>query len=78
MPRDDFGCLSEPLGGLELTLGVDDLRAPLTFCFGLTSHHALHVRGYVDVFDLNARHLHTPRLGGVVDDALKIDRQLVG
>lgn len=48
------GGAREVLGGLELTLGVDDLRPALALGLGLTSHRALHRLGDLDVLELNA------------------------
>ena len=44
MLHDERGVL-QPLGGLELALGVDHLRAPLALGLRLAGHRALHVGG---------------------------------
>ena len=61
----------EPLGGLELALGGDHLRAPLALGLGLPRHRALHVAGDLDVLDLDDRDLDAPRRGLLVDDPLQ-------
>src|SRR3954471_13923806 len=61
----------ELLRRLELALGVDDLRAPLALGFGLAGHRALHLRGDLDVLDLDDRDLDPPGAGLLVDDRLQ-------
>ncbi len=61
----------EPLGGLELALGRDDLRAPLALGLGLARHRALHVARDLDVLHLDDRDLDPPRRGCLVDDRLE-------
>ena len=51
----------QPLGGLELALGGDDLRAPLALGLGLARHRALHAGRDLDVLDLDDRDLDAPR-----------------
>ena len=51
----------QPLGRLELALGVDDLRAPLALGLGLARHRALHARRDLDVLHLDGRDLDAPR-----------------
>ena len=62
----------EPRRGLELALGVDDLRAALALGLGLARHRVLHALGDLDVLDLDGRDLHAPGLGLVVDDLLQV------
>ena len=45
--------VGEALGGRELALGVDDLRAPLALGLGLAGHGALHRLREFDVLDLD-------------------------
>src|SRR4051794_33546061 len=66
------GGLAEPRRGLELALGVDDLRAPLALGLRLAGHRVLHPLGDPDVLDLDRGDLHAPRLGLLVDDPLKL------
>ena len=61
----------EPLRGLVLTFSGDHFGAPFALRFGLAGHRALHVRGDLDVFDLDDRDLDPPRRGLAVDDSLQ-------
>ncbi len=61
----------EPLAGLVLALGVDDLCPRLAFGFRLPCHRALHLCGDLDVFDLDDGDLDPPRRGLLVDDSLQ-------
>jgi hypothetical protein len=61
----------QPLGGLELALGVDHLRAPLALGLGLPGHRALHALRDLDVLDLDDRDLDAPGRGLLVDDRLQ-------
>ncbi len=72
MLGDDRGGIRELLRGLELTLGIDDLGSPIPLRLGLAAHGPLDLGGQRDVFDLDEGHLHTPRLGQVVDDGLDL------
>jgi hypothetical protein len=81
---DPFRGVRQGLGSLELALGVDDLGAPVTLRLSLTRHGATHGLGQLDVLDLDEGDLDTPRIGDVVDDALKplvdlvpVDQQFV-
>ena len=67
---DHVGGVAQLLGGLELALGVDDLRAPLALGLGLQRHRALHRARDLDVADLDRRDLDAPRLGVLVDGLL--------
>ena len=69
--RQHLGRLRELLGGLELALGADDLRAPLALGLGLARHGPLHALRELDVLDLDDGDLDAPRLGLLVDDALQ-------
>src|SRR5437870_2826401 len=60
---DDVGVVAELGRGLELALGVDDLRAPLALGLGLAGDRALHAARDLDVLDLDGRHLDPPWLG---------------
>ena len=51
----------EPLRGLVLALGVDDLRPPLALGLGLARHRPLHAARDLDVLDLDDRDLDSPR-----------------
>ena len=61
----------QPLGGLELALGVDHLRAPLALGLRLARHRALHALRDLDVLDLDDRDLDAPGRGLLVDDPLQ-------
>ena len=61
----------QPLGGLELALGVDDLRAALALGLGLARHRPLHARRDLDVLHLDGGDLDAPWLGRLVDDLLE-------
>ena len=61
----------QPLGGLELALGVDHLRAPLALGLGLAGHRALHALRDLDVLHLDDRDLDPPGRGLLVDDPLQ-------
>src|SRR3954452_20574635 len=74
---DDVGGLAQARGGLELALGVDDLRAPLALGLGLTGHRVLHPLRDPDVLDLDGRDLHSPRLRLLVDDLLELVVELL-
>src|SRR5206468_4191887 len=63
----DLSCVLQALGRLVLTLGVDDLRAPLTFRLGLAGHRTLHAARDLDVLHLDDRDLDAPRCGRLVD-----------
>ncbi len=67
----DLSGLSETLGCLKLTLGIDDLGPALSFCLSTLRHCALHFDGKVDVLDLDEVHLDTPRIRQVIDDPLQ-------
>jgi hypothetical protein len=69
--------LPERLGGLQLALRVDHLRAPLALGLGLPAHRPAHRLGQLDVLDLDQRHLDAPRVGEVVDDLLELLVDLV-
>ena len=78
------GCLpivaaacGELVGGLELALGRDDLRAPLALGLGLARHRPLHRLRDLDVLDLDRRDLDAPGLGLLVDDPLQLVVQAV-
>src|SRR5205085_11718336 len=49
VPVDDLGRLGELLTGLELALGVNDLRSLFALGLGLPRHRALHRRRQLDV-----------------------------
>jgi hypothetical protein len=61
----------EPLGGLELALGGDHLRAALALGLGLAGHRALHAGRDLDVLHLDDRDLDAPGRGSLVDDLLQ-------
>ena len=69
---DHVGGLAQARRGLELALGVDDLRAPLALGLGLARHRVLHRRRDADVLDLDGGDLDAPRLGLLVDDLLQL------
>ena len=69
--RHDRRCVLQPLRGLELALGGDDLGATLALGLRLPCHRALHARRDLDVLDLDHRHLDPPRRRGLVDDRLQ-------
>src|SRR5215217_9342285 len=58
--------LPEALGGLVLALRRYDLGPPLALALGLAGHRPLHLRGDLDVLDLNHAHLYPPRLSLLV------------
>jgi hypothetical protein len=71
------------LSGLVLTLGGDDLGAPVALGLGLAEHRASHGLGQLDVLDLDEGDLDAPGVGDVVDDPLEplvhlvqVDQQL--
>src|SRR6202165_5011706 len=64
-------------GRLALALGVDDLGTPRALGFGLLRHGANHAFVEIDILDLNSRDLDAPRFGGLVEDALQVDVELV-
>ena len=72
MRADHVGGLGELGGGLELALGVDDLRASLALGLGLSGDRVLHPLGDLDVADLDGGDLDPPRLGLRVDHVLKL------
>jgi hypothetical protein len=84
MPTHDVGGFSQPRGGLKLALCRNDFRAPLTLCFGLFGHGALHLLRQIHVFDFDGVDLDAPlasfgiqnRLQAVVD-ALDLGKQIV-
>src|SRR2546421_1576620 len=61
----------QPLSGLVLALGVDDLCAPLALCLRLARHRALHAARNLDVLHLDDRDLDAPGRGRLVDDPLQ-------
>src|SRR5882762_9214195 len=65
------------LGRLGLALGVDDLGAPGALGLGLLRHGANHAFIEIHVLDLDVRDLDAPVLGGLIEDALQVDVQLV-
>src|SRR6185312_7477044 len=67
----DLRRVVQALGGLELALGVDDLRASLALGLRLARHRALHALRDPDVLDLDRRDLDAPRVGLLVDDLLQ-------
>src|SRR4051794_10104575 len=67
----------QPLRRLVLTLGVDDLRAPLALGLRLPRHGALHAARDLDVLHLDDRDLDPPRGGCLVDDLLQDGVDLV-
>ena len=77
LPADRRGSLRKLVGGLELALGGDDLRAPLALGLGLARHRPLHRLRDLDVLDLDRRDLDAPRLGLLVDDPLQLVVQAV-
>src|SRR5215217_3780010 len=77
LPADDRRRSGQLLRGLELALGVDDLRPALALGLGLARHRSLHRLRYLDVLDLDRRHLDAPGLRLVVDDLLEIVVQAV-
>src|SRR3989338_1677964 len=68
---NDVRGVGQLLRRLELALGVDDFGAPLALGLGLPGDRADHLLGQVDVFDLDRRDLHAPRLRLLIDDALQ-------
>src|SRR3954452_21156538 len=74
---DDVGGLAQARGGLELALGVDDLRAALALGLGLAGHRVLHPLRDPDVLDLDRGDLHAPWLGLLVDDLLELVVELL-
>src|SRR5208337_2832688 len=81
---EDVGGLMELGRRLELTLGADDLRPPLTLGLSLARDGALHLLGQVHVLYLHVRHLDAPRLGVQVEyllealvDLLPVGEELV-
>ena len=69
--RHDLGGLPEFVGGLELPLGVDDLRAPVAFGLRLGGHGPLHRVGEVHILDFHDGDFNPPRLGVPIDDLLQ-------
>jgi hypothetical protein len=72
MLRDDVSRLAKLHRGLELSFGGDDLCTAFALGLGFLGHCALHVIGEYDVFDLDRRHLRSPRLRVSVDDVLDL------
>ena len=69
---DHVGGVGELGRGLELALGVDDLRAALALGLGLPGDRVLHGLRDLDVLDLDRGHLDPPRLGLCVDHVLEL------
>src|SRR5512145_2572242 len=69
--------LEQLLGGLQLTLSQDHLRAALALGFGLARHGAYHVLVEVDVLGLHHRHLDAPGVGLRVEHALDVEIELL-
>jgi hypothetical protein len=72
MLRDDVSRLAELHRGLVFALSGYDLRPTLAFGLSFLRHGALHVVGQSNVFDLDRRHLRSPRLGVPVDRILDL------
>ena len=63
--------------GLLLAFGVDDLGATRALGLGLLGDCADHAFVEIDVLDLDIRDLDAPGVGGLVEDALDVDVELV-
>ena len=63
--------MPEFVGGLELPLSVDNLRAPFAFGLRLAGHGPLHRLGEVHVLDFLDGDFCPPRLGVPIDDLLQ-------
>ena len=73
----DLRGLREPLRGLEFAFGRDHLGAALALGLGLRRDRALHILREIDIFQLDERDLHAPRLGLRIDDFLDARVELV-
>src|SRR5208337_4563071 len=73
----DLGGIGEPLRRLEFALRRDHLGAPLALGLSLRRDRALHVLRQIDIFQLNQRDLHAPRLGLRIDYFLDARVELV-
>ena len=60
--------MSKVLSGADFTFGVDDDGAAFALCLCLLGNGADHAVWQVDVFELNAGHLHAPAFGVFVDE----------
>ena len=56
---------------------MDDLGPLFALGLRLFGHRSLHVRRQIDVFDLDHRDLDAPRVGGIVDDRLQTNVELL-
>src|ERR1051325_1765523 len=66
----DCCCFSQFLGGLELTVRMNDCGAPFAFRLGLFGHGALHLLGQVNIPYFHKDHFDTPRFGLSVENFL--------
>src|SRR5208283_1924537 len=66
----DLRGLREPLRSLEFAFGRNHLGAALALGLGLRRDRALHILREIDIFQLDERDLHAPRLGLRIDDFL--------
>ncbi len=74
---DDLGGLADPLGGLELALGVDDLGPPLALGLGLAGDGADHALVDIDALDFHVGDLDSPHVGFGVQNVLDVPVQFV-
>ena len=76
---DDPRGIGEFHRGFLLALGLDDARALLADCFGLTRDGALHLRGNVEVLDLDRVEFDAPADAGRRQDVVEplVDRGTV-
>ena len=73
----EVGGFYQLLGGVEFTLGVDDLGTGLAGGFGLLGHGAEHLFGQVDLFDFDGLDFDAEGLGALIDDGLDAQVELV-